>query len=70
MIETTTNLWLVDDKSLHKLDIVTGEIIEILQIKEQPKKLVGNEVHLFYESDKSVYYYNKYSKHHEYLKGD
>ena len=26
-----------------------------------------NEVHLFYESDKSVYYYNKYSKHHEYL---
>ena len=67
MMETSTNLWLVSKNMLHKLDIISGDIVEKVELKALPNKIVGDEIHLFYQTDKGVYYFNKYSQQHDYI---
>ena len=64
MMETSTNLWLVKKNQLYKLDIISGDIVEKVRLKTVPNKIIGNEVHLFYQSSQDVYYFNKYSQEH------
>ena len=62
MFETETNLWLVKGKTLDKLDVVSGEVIHPVKLKAVPKKLVGNEVYLYYQSANQLFHHNIYSK--------
>ncbi|MEK9726581.1 MAG: hypothetical protein VW397_00590 [Candidatus Margulisiibacteriota bacterium] len=62
MFETDTDLFLVNQKKIDKLDVISGDVIYPIELTQSPVKLVGNNVYLFYQSKSDLFHYNVAAK--------
>ncbi|MGA0242558.1 MAG: hypothetical protein ACO3K7_06175 [Candidatus Marinamargulisbacteria bacterium] len=60
--ETRTDAWLVKDKTLHKIDVMSGDTIDSVILKGVPTKVIGNDIYLYYRTNQQLFHHNLYSK--------
>ena len=59
---SNVDLWMVSNKQIHKLDVVTAEVIQSITLDKTVNNILGDELFLYLQMGQDLYHYNLLNK--------